>query len=105
MIWLAAPGMSHAKVKAGLEITDKTEEQWREETTDTTTKDYLAGHTYITWKLVDSLRLHKVKTITGTGWATHVVEDNTTTLNNPLKGGVYEDDAADTDKLPAMHLL
>lgn len=53
--------------------------------------NYKAGFTYVTWKLFDSLRLHKVKRVTGTEWATHVIEDRVTTFNNVIEN--YDDNA------------
>jgi hypothetical protein len=78
-----------AQVKASLNITEGTKEQWHEETSEQIETQYDAGTTYLTWKLIDNLTLHRVTTITGRGWATHRVADNTTTLNNVIQ--IYED--------------
>jgi hypothetical protein len=84
-------------IKASLQITQDTEQEWKQEDTETHDVTFKAGTSYITWKLIDGLHLHKVTTITGTGWATHVVEDRSTDLNDILE--TYEDSLS-TETLP-----
>jgi hypothetical protein len=86
-------------VKASLNITEGMKEQWKEEHTTEENMTYEGGHDYLTWKLIDSLRLHHITTITGKGWNTHRVGDNSTTLNSTI---TVHNDVQETAKAATM---
>jgi hypothetical protein len=50
-------------VKAALQITDETTQEWHEERTEETDQTFMANTRYVTWALIDTLILNKTSTL------------------------------------------
>ena len=81
-------------VKSTLEITNGETQSWHNQTTTEVDKDYKAGTTYVTWELMDTLKLHKVESFSGQCCATTSgVYDNEVDIVE----STYEDAATDQE--------
>ena len=52
-----------ASVKASLQISDETTQEWHEETTEETDETFAANTRYATWSLVDTLTFNKTSVV------------------------------------------